>query len=820
MVFIFDHGEEHMVKKQLKVDLHVHSKFSVRPSEWILQKLGCSESYTEPKNLYEIARARGMDHVTITDHNTLAGSLEIAHLKNSFISEEITAYFPEDRCKVHVLAWNITEGNHNDISRYRENIYELVEYLNRQNITHALAHPTFALNDRLSFEHFEELLLLFNVFEMNGTRDNYQNNALKNVLKNITKERIEEFGNRYGIKSYGNRPWIKSVIGGSDDHSSLNIARTYTEVDDVSSLQEFFMGIRNNRSGVKGEESTPKTMARNLYSIAYQFYNNRFSIDRYSNDEALLRFAERILTNKGEDGDTLYNRLRGYIGYRRPNYFYKTKATSLKDMLLKEAREIINEDTNMNIVVSGTGKTQETMDDIWFKFVNRISEKVFKDSADSVLKNVPGANLFDIFNTIGSAGSLYTMLAPYFLSYGLFTKDRKFCRNYLKRFYAKENPSNGEHLRVAHFTDTFHEVNGVARTLRMQVEVAKKYKKNLTMITCGPEIDRPGLIAFKPIGDFEMPEYPKLRLYYPPLLSMLDYCYKQRFTHIHSATPGPIGLAALAIAKILKLPLYGTYHTSLPQYADQLTEDPAMGELMWKYVAWYYNQMDMVLVSSHATGDELAANGIKKEKIKLYLRGIDVDRFHPAKRNGFYRSRYNVDDKTFKLLYVGRVSKEKNLHFLVDIYRKLVEQDGKFHFIVIGEGPYVKEMGQELKNYQVTFTGYLRGEDLSQAYASSDLFVFPSITDTFGNVVLEAQASGLPVLVTDQGGPKENIVHEQTGYIISANNPEGFVSRILDISSDEILRDKMRRNARTYVEGRSFESAYLDNWRYYHEVKN
>ena len=122
------------MKNSLKTDLHVHSKYSVRPSEWILQKLGCAESYTEPVDLYKIAIERGMDLITISDHNTIAGNLEIAHLDNTFVSEEITAYFPDDRCKVHVLAWDINEEHHESISKCRENIFDLIQYLNNHTI--------------------------------------------------------------------------------------------------------------------------------------------------------------------------------------------------------------------------------------------------------------------------------------------------------------------------------------------------------------------------------------------------------------------------------------------------------------------------------------------------------------------------------------------------------------------------------------------------------------------------------------------------------------------------------------------------------------
>jgi glycosyltransferase involved in cell wall biosynthesis len=298
---------------------------------------------------------------------------------------------------------------------------------------------------------------------------------------------------------------------------------------------------------------------------------------------------------------------------------------------------------------------------------------------------------------------------------------------------------------------------------------------------------------------------------------MLDYCYEQGFTHIHSATPGPIGLAALAIARIMRLPIYGTYHTALPQYISQLTEDSSMVEVVWKFLEWYYNQMDVVYVPSHSTGDELAAKGIKKDKIRFYSRGIDVKRFHPSKRNGFFKSRFGVAPGNLKFLYVGRVSREKNLGLLADSYRKLAELSPGIHLVVIGDGPYLSDMEEALKGEPVTFTGFLEGEDLAQAYASCDVFLFPSTTDTFGNVVLEAQASGLPVVVTDQGGPRENLIDGKTGFIVPADDPEAFVQAALKLIDNASLLKAMKQNARAYAENRSFESAYTQLWESYRD---
>jgi PHP domain. len=145
----------------IKVDLHLHSQASNRPGGYISEKLKIGESYTKPKKLYETLSNRGMTLFTITDHDTIDGCLEIAHLPGVFISEEITTYFPEDRCKVHVIAIDINQKHHDDIQHIRGNIYELVDYLQFNNITHILAHPLYDMDGKLNKTHIERFLLLF-----------------------------------------------------------------------------------------------------------------------------------------------------------------------------------------------------------------------------------------------------------------------------------------------------------------------------------------------------------------------------------------------------------------------------------------------------------------------------------------------------------------------------------------------------------------------------------------------------------------------------------------------------------------------------------
>ena len=808
-----------MTKSTSKADLHVHSKHSERPSEWILRKIGCFESYTDPLQIYAMAKRRGMDFVTITDHNTLAGSMEIAHLENTFLSEEITTYFPENRCKLHVLAYGVTESQHEDVSRLRESVFDLVKYLNQEGVVHALAHPLFPINERLAVEQFWQTLILFKTFELNGCRDEYQNSILKEILSRLTEDDMVLLADRFNLEPIHPEPWKKNIIGGSDDHSGLNIASKYTEVKRVSSVEEFLAAIEEGRTSVGGRAANPKMMGHNLYSIAYQFYKSKFRLDRYVNKELLLGFADHALIPWQEEEKGFIDRLRNVIGHQRRSHFFKSAPRKMQDLVLKEAREIIVEDPRMNALVKGWKCDPKELEDLWFNFVNRLSDKIFKQFADSIMESLSGANLFDIFHTIGSAGSLYTMLAPYFVSYTLFTKDHQFCRNCRDYLQDVKTGLSRRPLKIAHFTDTFHDVNGVALTLKMQVETARKNNKQQVIVTCGSESQIPGVKTFTPIGTFEMPEYPLMQLHYPPLLDMLDYCCQEQFTHIHSATPGPIGLAALAIAGIMRLPIFGTYHTALPQYISQLTEDLSMEELAWKYLVWYYNKMDAVYVPSHASGEELVAKGIHKEKVRFYPRGIDVERFHPSRRNGFFKGRFGITEDELKLLYVGRVSKEKNLKLLVEGFKKLAGMRRGVHLIVIGDGPYLGEMQEALKGLPATFTGFLEGEDLAQAYASGDVFLFPSMTDTFGNVVLEAQASGLPVVVTDQGGPKENLIDSQTGFVVPGDDTEAFLNASLKLIDNPVLLQQMKQDARQYAEHRSFESAYMRLWESYRCVE-
>ncbi len=800
----------------MKIDLHVHSKYSVRPSQWVLQRLGCHECYTEPAELYRIAKKRGMTRVTITDHNTINGCLEITELPDTFISEEVTAYFPVDGCKVHVLVYNIDLRHHQEIQKLRENIFDLVAYLQQERLTHALAHPLWSVNGRLTASHFEQLLLLFQNFELNGSRDRQLNDSLQIILAHLNPEVMDRLADQHQIAPAFLEPWRKRLTGGSDDHSSLNIARLHTEVAGVRTLDDFFDGVAYGKAKVIGRTSTPLTLSHNIYSIAYQFYRQRFNLTANNSYDPIIQVLDRALLVHAKKKRKLFAKWNFLNPRKKDRTTAKNSASpTFMRYVREELHKFIRQDEVLHSMMRQFQAAAPGMDESWFTFMARLSNQVLTHFTERLGNGLEGANLFDVLYSLTANGISYLLIAPYVASYSSFAQDRHFSRRLLSHFALEPRggPDRGEKAHIAHFTDTFYEINGVALTLRKQAEWAARLQKRYAVITCDPDgqAPLPGVKNFQPLAVWSLPEYQEQKLFHPPFLEILDYCYSQNFTHVHAATPGPLGLAALATARLLQLPIHGTYHTALPQYAQYLTEDASIEQVMWRYVIWFYDQLDVIFVPSRSTKDELVDKGIKPEKIRIFPRGVDTAKFHPAKRNGWLATRHQIQDG-INLLYVGRISKEKNLQLLEGAFKSVMAQNPALRLVVVGDGPYLEEMQQTLQDTPCVFTGYLEGEDLSAVYASSDLFVFPSATDTFGNVVLEAQASGIPVVVTDSGGPQENVVPGETGVVVPAHDEAALARAIIDLTANPVRLRQMGLAARKYMESRSFEAAFGATW--------
>jgi glycosyltransferase involved in cell wall biosynthesis len=369
-------------------------------------------------------------------------------------------------------------------------------------------------------------------------------------------------------------------------------------------------------------------------------------------------------------------------------------------------------------------------------------------------------------------------------------------------------------MNVAIFTDNdFNKVNGVTTTLRAVLEHAPSDIRP-RIYTCEERtVDRPDYLALKAFG-VGIPFYSEMKMYAPPFRRFLRRAAADKIDLIHLTTPGPVGLAAMFVAARLGIRIVGSFHTDLAEYTRVLSGSIRLGTLMQEYMRWPYGKCDRILVPSEATQHTLIKGKINAAKVRIWRRGVSTERFTPAKRSLELRRQWGVHDERPALIYVGRVSKEKGLGELAPLSERLLKSRIDHRFVIVGDGPMRAEL--EGSRLNAVFTGTLQPDQVAVAMASADLFVFPSRTDTAGNVVLEAQASGLPVLVTDNGGPRENMIDGETGYV--CGDWRAFARRIGSLAWNPEHRTRLGVAARRYALGRQWNLALEPLYRTYREA--
>ncbi len=260
-----------------KCDLHIHSRFSARSEEWLFRRFDFPDSYSDPRELHRQLLEREMDFVTITDHDTIDGCLEIRDLPNTFISEQVTTYFPQDPCKIHILVWGITEKQHDDIVIIRHNIFALQRYLQNGKIAHAIAHPLYSINGKLEASHLERLILLFKHFEaINGLRDALLSELAQQLFTSLTPEKIEKFVEQHNLEPTHREPWKKIFVGGSDDHGGKFVASAFTETPSADSAEKFLAHVRTGNCEARGEGGTPLALSHGFYNTVACFIQDHF----------------------------------------------------------------------------------------------------------------------------------------------------------------------------------------------------------------------------------------------------------------------------------------------------------------------------------------------------------------------------------------------------------------------------------------------------------------------------------------------------------------------------------------------------------------
>ncbi len=356
-------------------------------------------------------------------------------------------------------------------------------------------------------------------------------------------------------------------------------------------------------------------------------------------------------------------------------------------------------------------------------------------------------------------------------------------------------------MRVALVTENFlPKLDGVTRTLAMLLDYLERHEH--PAIVLGPEGSPRRYAGARVVGahGVPLPFYPELRALLPsPRLERQLGLFRPDIIHV--ADPVLLGAAGVFWGQRLGVPVLSTYHTNLAAYCNYFHLS-ALAQPMWAYRRFIHNACAATLCPSRSTAAELNRQGF--ERVGVWPRGVDAELFSPQRRSEAWRRRMTGSPETPILLYVGRLSYEKNLPALLDAFELLGETGA--HLVFVGDGPARAELERSLSGRNATFTGYLSGPALAEAYASADVFTFPSLTETFGQVVMEAMASGLPVVGFDVEGVRDSVRSGTTGWLAQAGDTAGFADAVRMLLAQPSRRAEAGVRARELAERRTWDS--------------
>ena len=711
-----------------RVDLHCHSTASAEARLGVQRALGLPECATPPEEVHELAKRRGMDFVTITDHDTIDGALTIADRPDVFVSEELTAHFRGEPQAVHVLCYGIDEDDHAWLQRNAGDVEACAEYLHGHEIACALAHPFFAVAAPLTARHRRRLAQIFPIWE----------------TRNGSRARELNLPAAIYIDTHGG-----TGVGGSDDHAGVDIGRTWTETPLAGSPEQFLSHLRDGQAEGCGDQGSAAKWAHSAMALAVRTLGGgEAPVDGYrANPTAVLEIVRRVVS----EGDARASALGADLD--------PADARALLEAWL-DAVGLDLRGTDLLAVFQAEGFSHSDL----FRHARRAHERGLRRASVGAV-----AALAQGGDSGAALGGLFDALVPA-IPYAP-------AASFLGREKQKLITREGD-PRVAVVTDAIGGVHGVSRTIEeLRERGAPGY--DIEVVGTDPAVDR----RLAAVAELDVPFYPGLHIGVPTLPGLVEALAEGRYDAVHVTSPGPAGVAAAVVARTMSLPLVGSHHTELGAYAELRSGDASVAGGVDIALSAFYGTCGTVLSPSVAADESLRTLGVSAEKIGRWERGVELTRFGRRYRDE------TILPGAFNVLYAGRLTREKGIDLLAESFLAARERDERLHLVLAGGGPE-EELLRERLGEHATFLGWLEGDELPRAYASADVFLFPSRTDTFGQVLLEAQASGLAVVAVDEGGPRDLIEDGVNGLLRPART-DALADTLLELAASPAMRERL-----------------------------
>jgi glycosyltransferase involved in cell wall biosynthesis/predicted metal-dependent phosphoesterase TrpH len=728
-----------------RVDMHCHSTASQFSRLGVQRSLGLPECATPPEEVYALAKRRGMDFVTITDHDTITGCLELDGRPDCFISEELTARFAGEPQAVHVLCYGITPGDHEWLQAHSGDVEACAAYLHENGIACALAHPFFNVAAPLTRRHRRRLAELFPVWEVrNGSR-----------AAELNRPAVVYIETRGG-----------TGIGGSDDHAGVDIGRTFTEAPAAGTPEEFLAHLLRGDAEAGGEHGgaakwTHAAMALATRALGEAGPGQGEAAGAPPNPAAVLKMAERVI----REGAVREGKVAADIG--------PDDARALLEAWLAS----VGLDLRGGELIAYLQGEDFSHADL-YRRARRIHDRRLRAAVESGAAAVAAGDFQSAVNGLFEA---LLPAVPYAPSAAFLGAEK-----------AKLSAGEAPRRRIALIADGIGSMHGVTHTIE-QIRELGVPGFDVEVIGTDPGVDR----RLPAAAELELPFYEGMRLGVPGLPDLVETLAEGSYDLVHVTAPGPAGIAATLLGRITGAAQLASYHTELAAYAGMRSGDDGVEALARIGLGAFYGAPRVVLSPSPSADASLAALGADPSRVVRWERGVDVTRFDPAKAD---RGAYPGE---IKVLYAGRMTREKGVDLLAESFLRAHRADPRLHLLLAGGGPEEGELRARLGE-QATFLGWLGGEDLARAYASADVFLFASATDTYGQVILEAAASGLPVVAVAEGGPAALVENRHTG-LLCRPDPDHLAGALLQLASGPQLRRQLGSAGAAAARSRGWE---------------
>ena len=731
-----------------RVDMHCHSTASQESRLGVQRAVGLPECATPPEEVYELAKRRGMDFVTITDHDTIAGVLQIAERPDVFVSEELTAHFRGEPQAVHVLCYGISPEDHEWLQAHRGDVEICAAYMYEREILCALAHPYYTVGAPLTARHRRRLAYLFDIWETrNGARARELNQPAATYVATLDR----------------------AGIGGSDDHAGVDIGRTYTETPPARTPAEFLARVRIGDVAVGGAQGSAAKWAHAAIALAARALGaGEDGAEAGSPDpRTVMTMVQRLLS----EGDARHGAVGSDL---RP----EDARCLLRAWLSAVELDHLDEE-GLIAYMQDDGFSHSDL----YRRACRLHERKLRAAVEQAVRAARGEA-----GVMQAAGGLFESCIaaiPY-------APATAFLANEKAKLDARR--AAGETPRVAILADGIGSTHGVTRAIE---EIRQRGVPGFEIEVLGtdPNVDR----RLSAVAEFDVPYYPGLRIGVPSLSAAVQTLAEGCFDLVHVCSPGPVGVAGALVSRGLGVPLVGSYHTELTAYAGMRSGERSVADAMAFGVKAFYGACDLVLSPSPASDSALVEIGVAAEKVARWDRGVDSARFDPA-----LRGQAALPDAV-NVLYSGRITREKGADLLADAFLAARERNPRLQLVLAGGGPEQERL-RERVGPAATFLGWLEGAELARAYASADIFLFPSRTDTFGQVILEAQASGLPVVAVAAGGPL-SLIEDRVSGLLRAPEAGALADALLELAESPLLRERLARAGLAAVRERTWERA-------------